>query len=538
MNRTCTKIQIYDTTLRDGAQGEGISFSVQDKLRIAQKLDKLGVAYIEGGWPGSNPRDAEFFAAASRMDWQFAKLTAFGSTRRAGLAAEQDENLQKLIAAGTPAVAIFGKTWLLHVDHVLKTTPEENLAMIRESCAFLAQQGREVIFDAEHFFDGYKDDPDYALAVLRAAADGGAVTLTLCDTNGGTMPVDVFRICESVRVAFPPEIRLGIHAHNDGDLAVANSIMGVRAGCGQVQGTINGYGERCGNANLSSIIANLELKTDFSCLPEGKLVELKSVSSFVDDLANVRHNRRAPFVGDSAFAHKGGMHVNAVQKDPRTFEHVPPEAVGNGRRILVSDLSGKSNLVMKAAELGFDLKKSDDLGKLLAVLKERENAGYEYEAADASFAVLLHKLFGKWGHYFKLEGFRVIIEKRHHDGRTISEATVKVSVNGISELTAAEGDGPVNALDLALRKSLERFYPEIKEIALADFKVRILDGVNGTAARTRVLIDSTDGRNTWGTVGLDDNIIQASWEALVDSVEYALYRKNIEPVITDEKLDD
>ena len=538
MSQTCTKIQIYDTTLRDGAQGEGISFSVQDKLRIAQKLDKLGVAYIEGGWPGSNPRDAEFFAAASRMDWQFAKLTAFGSTRRAGLTAEQDENLQKLVAAGTPAVAIFGKTWLLHVNHVLKTTPEENLAMIRESCAFLAQQGREVIFDAEHFFDGYKDDPDYAMAVLRAAAESGAVTLTLCDTNGGTMPVEVFRICETVRAAFPPEIRLGIHAHNDGDLAVANSIMGVRAGCGQVQGTINGYGERCGNANLSSIIANLELKTDFSCLPEGKLVELKSVSSFVDDLANVRHNRRAPFVGDSAFAHKGGMHVNAVQKDPRTFEHVPPEAVGNGRRILVSDLSGKSNLVMKAAELGFDLKKSDDLGKLLAVLKERENAGYEYEAADASFAVLLHKLFGKWGHYFKLEGFRVIIEKRHHDGRTISEATVKVSVNGISELTAAEGDGPVNALDLALRKSLERFYPEIKEIALADFKVRILDGVNGTAARTRVLIDSTDGRNTWGTVGLDDNIIQASWEALVDSVEYALYRKNIEPVITDEKQED
>ncbi len=529
-----SRIRIYDTTLRDGAQGEGISFSVSDKLRIVERLDQIGIAYVEGGWPGSNPRDEAFFAAACRKSWQQIRIAAFGSTRRAGLKAEDDPNLRKLLEAETPVVTLFGKSWLLHVHEVLKTDPEENLKMIEESCAFLSAHGREVIFDAEHFFDGYKDHPDYASAVLAAAVRGGATTLTLCDTNGGTMPVEIRSVCENATGLFPG-VSFGIHTHNDSDLAVANSIMAVRGGCDLVQGTINGFGERCGNANLCSIIANLELKTEFSCLPEGKLAGLKNLSRFVDDIANIRHNRRAPFVGDSAFAHKGGMHVNAVAKDPRTFEHVAPESVGNERRVLISDLSGKSNLAMKAAELGFELKTRTELEKLLSELKKREQAGYEYEAADASFAVLLHKMFGKWGHYFKLEGFRVIIEKRTQDGQTVSEATVKVSVNGVSELTAAEGDGPVNALDLALRKSLERFYPELKGVLLADFKVRILDGADGTAAKTRVLIDSTDGHTSWGTVGLNENIIQASWEALVDSVEYALYKMNIQPVLPDQE---
>lgn len=529
-------ICIYDTTLRDGSQGEGISFSLRDKLRIAQRLDRLGIAYIEGGWPSSNPKDAEFFQQIRSIPLKNAKIVAFSSTRRAGIAAENDENLCQLLAAETPAVAIFGKSWLLHVREVLKTTPEENLAMIRESCAFFVSHGREVIFDAEHFFDGYADDPAYAMAVLRAAQDGGASVLTLCDTNGGSMPLSITEVTKEVCREFP-DMMIGIHTHNDSDLAVANSIAAVRAGCRLVQGTINGYGERCGNANLCSIIANLELKTDYRCLPAGKVQDLRSVSLFVDDIANIRHDRRAPFVGDSAFAHKGGMHVNAVAKLPHTFEHIDPVSVGNERRVLVSDLSGRSNLVLKAAELGFELKDPEDQKHLLAVLKDRESKGYEYEAADASFAVLLHKLFGKWGHYFKLEGFRVIIEKRLAGDKTISEATVKLSVNGVSELTAAEGEGPVNALDLALRKSLERFYPEIRDVALSDFKVRILDGSEGTAARTRVLIDSTNGERSWGTVGLDENIIQAAWEALVDSMEYALYQKKIQPVIPDSCLD-
>ena len=530
------QICIYDTTLRDGSQGEGISFSLADKLRIAERLDKLGVAYIEGGWPSSNPKDAEFFRQIRTIPLQNAKIVAFGSTRHAGVPVTDDANLRQLLEADTPAVAIFGKSWLLHVREVLKTTAEENLAMIRESCAFLVSNGREVIFDAEHFFDGFADDPDYAVAVLQAAKDGGASTLTLCDTNGGSMPLTVTEVAAKICGLFP-DVTVGIHTHNDSDLAVANAIAAVRAGSRQVQGTVNGYGERCGNANLCSIIANLELKTPYRCLPPGHLQDLRSASVFVDDIANIRHDRRAPFVGESAFAHKGGMHVNAVAKVPRTFEHIDPAAVGNERRVLVSDLSGRSNLVLKAAELGFELKDPEDQKRLLTVLKERESQGYEYEAADASFAVLLHKLFGKWGHYFKLEGFRVIIEKRLAGDKTISEATVKLSVNGVSELTAAEGEGPVNALDLALRKSLERFYPGIRDVALTDFKVRIPDGSEGTAARTRVLIDSSDGERSWGTVGLDENIIQAAWEALVDSMEYALYQRKIQPVIPDPGLD-
>lgn len=344
------QVLIYDTTLRDGAQGEGVSFSLNDKLRIAERLDRMGVAYVEGGWPGSNPKDAEFFREVRGRTFAHAKISAFGSTCRAGQRAEADENLRMLLEAETRVVTVFGKSWLLHVSEVLKTTPEENLRMIRESCAYLAGHGREVIFDAEHFFNGWSDDPDYASAVLQAAVEGGASSLVLCDTNGGSMPVDVHAVCGKVRAAFPESVVLGIHAHNDSDLAVANSIMGVRAGCRMVQGTVNGFGERCGNANLCSIMANLELKTHYRCLPEGRIAELKGLSDFVNDIANLRPDRRMPFVGGSAFAHKGGMHVNAVAKDPRTFEHVRPELVGNERRILISDLSGRSNLELKAAE--------------------------------------------------------------------------------------------------------------------------------------------------------------------------------------------
>ncbi|MBR2425377.1 MAG: citramalate synthase [Lentisphaeria bacterium] len=534
MNGTKNNIFIFDTTLRDGTQSGGISFSCTDKLRLAEKLDDLGVSYIEGGWPGSNPRDAAFFTAARKLQFRHARLTAFGSTRRIGKTVDKDENLQALLQAETPVVSIFGKSWLLHVREVLHASPEENLDLIAESCQYLKAHGREVIFDAEHFFDGYKEDPEYAGKVLVAAASAGASCVTLCDTNGGAMPMEIAEICKDVLQILPETTFLGIHCHNDSELAVANSISAVRSGAKLVQGTINGFGERCGNANLCSIIPALQLKAGYGCLPDGKITLLKEVSYFVDDLANLRHDPRLPFVGDLAFAHKGGMHVNAVKKNPVTFEHIVPESVGNRRRILVSDLSGKSNIRIKAAELGIDPGTEEQAAELLAILKEKENTGYEYEAADASLALLMYKTLHKWTPFFTLEGFRVIVEKRKYDdGTAIAEATVKLSVNGVSRLMAAEGDGPVNALDLALRKALERFYPEISGIHLLDYKVRIMEGVNGTAARTRVLIDSTDGAKIWGTVGVSENIIQASWEALVDSVEYVLYRMNAKPVNPD-----
>ncbi len=524
-------IAIFDTTLRDGAQAEGISFSKTDKLRLAEKLDSLGISYIEGGCPVSNPRDAEFFQDARHITFRHAKLTAFGSTRRKGNPVEKDDTMNALLRAETPAVSVFGKTWLLHVNDVLQITPEENLDLIRESVAFMAAHGREVIFDAEHFFDGYRNDPDYAKKVLLCAAEAGASAVALCDTNGGAMPTEVMGICREVLALLPENVKLGIHCHNDSDMAVANSILAVRCGAAMVQGTVNGFGERSGNANLCSIIPALQIKAGYPCVPEENLLQLKSLSSFVDDLANIRHNPRMPFVGNSAFAHKGGMHADGVRKNPRTFEHISPELVGNRRRILISDLSGSSNLTMKAEELQLPAISPEEMKKVLAVLKEKENAGYNYEAADASLAVLIRKTLHKWNHYFTLEGFRVIVEKRKIEeaDAPLAEATVKLSVNGESELTAAEGEGPVNALDLALRKSLERFYPEIRGIHLADFKVRILEGKNGTASRTRVLIETTDGKEFWGTVGLSENIIQASWEALVDAVEYALYRKQATP---------
>lgn len=519
-------ILIYDTTLRDGSQGEGVSFSKADKVRIAQRLDAFGISYVEGGWPGSNPKDMGFFEDMRRRPLKHAKLAAFGSTRRAGNSAADDANLQTLLGAKTPVVTIFGKSWLLHVHDVLRVSPDENLAMVRDSCGFLREHGREVIFDAEHFFDGYRDDPAYALAVLRAAVAGGAQTLVLCDTAGGTLPVMVGDICRAVRRAISAKVTLGIHGHNDSECAVANSLAAVAAGFTHVQGTINGIGERTGNANLCSIIPALELKLKRTCLPKGALRHLSELSHFVCDLCNMNPDSKQPYVGGSAFAHKGGMHVNAVAKNPRTFEHIAPDAVGNKRRVLVSDLAGGSNVVIKAAEHDITLDpKGPELRTVLAELKRQEALGYEFEAADASFKLLIKKALSRHKPFFRLEGFRVIVEKRGPDVPTLAEATIKVTVDGKTKLAAAEGDGPVNALDQALRQALTSFYPEISKVQLRDFKVRILDGKDGTAAKTRVLIESGDGRSLWGTVGVSPNIIEASWQALVDSVEYVLYSR-------------
>ncbi|MFA4944007.1 MAG: citramalate synthase [Lentisphaeria bacterium] len=529
MNAPALPIQLYDTTLRDGSQGEGISFSKTDKVRIAERLDGFGVSYVEGGWPGSNPKDVAFFEEMRRRPLKHAKLAAFGSTRRAGNTPEGDPNLRALLEAETPAVTIFGKGWLLHVHEVLRITPDDNLALIQDSCHFLKGHGREVIFDAEHFFDGFTDAPDYALAVLKAAVAGGATTVVLCDTNGGLLPSRIADITRQARAALPTAVALGIHCHNDSDCAVANSLVAVEAGASHVQGTVNGIGERCGNANLCSIIPGLELKLDRRCLPPGRLRHLRELSQFVYDLANMRGSSWQPYVGASAFAHKGGMHVNAVAKNPRTFEHIEPELVGNERRVLVSDLAGASNVLLKAAEQHLHLApNSPELKTILAEVKRLEAIGYEYESADASFKLLMQKALAGEAHrkpFFDLEGFRVIVEKRGPEEPTLSEATLKVAVAGQTEIAAAEGDGPVNALDRALRKVLTHFYPEIADVHLRDFKVRILDGEDGTAAKTRVLIESGNGQEFWGTVGVSENIIEASWQALVDSMEYALYNR-------------
>ncbi len=520
------KVLIYDTTLRDGTQAEGINFSVLDKLKIAEKLDSIGVAYIEGGWPGSNPKDMEFFETARKKKYKNAKIAAFGSTRRAKLNVEDDDNIKKLLESGASVTTIFGKSWLLHVNDVLRISPEKNLEIIGDSCAYLRDNGKEVIFDAEHFFDGYNDNQKYALATLKKACENGASTIVLCDTNGGTITSKVKEISALVRKALPENVILGIHCHNDSGMAIANSIASIEAGASHVQGTINGFGERCGNANLCTIIPSIELKLGMQCIGAERLKHLKNLSLFVCEIANIIPDKRSPYVGDSAFAHKGGMHVNAVSKNSHTFEHIMPELVGNKQRILVSDLSGRSNIMMKIAEHNIELnEKSPEVTEILGVLKKMENEGYEFEAADASFHLLTKKVLKKHKPFFDLDGFRVIVEKRDKREKCVSEATVKLGVKGEKELTAAEGDGPINALDNALRKALNKFYPEISKVHLSDFKVRIIDGKNGSAAKTRVLIESSDGEETWGTVGVSENIIEASWEALVDSVEYQLYRK-------------
>ena len=519
------EIKVYDTTLRDGTQGEGVSFSMEDKVRIAQRLDALGIHYIEGGWPGSNPKDLRFFKRVQGAVFKTAKISAFGATRRPGVRPQEDPNLQGLVEAGPPVVTIFGKSWDFHVTAALGTTLEENVAMIGDSIAYLLKHFEEVIYDAEHFFDGFKRNREYALATLRAAEAAGAHCLVLCDTNGGCVPHEIVEILRAVKQVVKPSSPLGIHVHNDTECAVANTLAAVSEGVNHVQGTVNGYGERCGNANLISIIPNLMLKMGLESLPRENLHELRDVSRFVSELANRKPWSSQPYVGDSAFAHKGGIHVSAVLKHPETYEHVDPEAVGNHRRVLVSELSGQSNVLWKAREYGIDLdKNTPDARRILEMLKRLEDEGFQFEGAEASFELLMERALGNHRSYFELQGFRVIVEEQGSGTEPVAEATVKLRVKGIEEHTAASGNGPVNALDHALRKALEDFYPNLRQMSLLDYKVRILDESKATAAKTRVLITSGDGDETWGTVGVADNIIEASWQALVDSVEYKLRR--------------
>jgi len=521
-------LKLYDTTLRDGAQAEDVNFSVEDKMRVARKLDQFGIHYIEGGWPGSNPRDVEFFTEMRRVKLRQAKLTAFGATRRAGLRVSDDPNMKALVSSGAPVTTIFGKSWDLHVYKALKTTLEENCKMIFDSVAFLKKHMNEIIYDAEHFFDGYKANPDYAILTLLAAEKAGADCLVLCDTNGGTLLHEVEEIIAQVkrRIKTP----FGIHAHNDAELAVANSLTAIRMGAVQVQGTINGYGERCGNANLCSIIPALKLKMGVDCISDASLSRLRDVSRYVDELANMQHRKRQPYVGDSAFAHKGGVHVDAVAKNTLTYEHIKPDLVGNRRRILVSDMAGKSNILQKAAELGIPLtKNSPELQHILKKVKQLENEGYEFEGAEGSLELLMLRAGNNYESVFNMFDridYRILTEKRKVDPHPVSEATVTVEVGGNVEHTAAWGNGPVNALDKALRKVLPKYFPGkgLENMRLLDYKVRVLTAVEGTAARVRVLIESGDGKNKWGTVGVSENVIEASWQALVDSIEYKLLR--------------
>ncbi|HYY28199.1 MAG TPA: citramalate synthase [Chthoniobacterales bacterium] len=516
-----TPITIYDTTLRDGTQAEGISFSVHDKIRIAEKLDVFGIRYIEGGWPGSNPKDIAFFDEAKHRKWETAKICAFGSTCRAQIAPSEDPQIALLLSAETPAVTIVGKSWRLHAEKILGVSIDENRRMIRDSIAYLKARGREVIFDAEHFFDGYKDDPEHSMATLEAAVDGGADVLVLCDTNGGTMVHEVAEITAAVvRACSAP---VGIHTHNDCELGVANALAAIRAGATQVQGTINGYGERTGNCNLTSLIPNLQLKFHYNVVPD--LSRLRELSLFVDELANCQHNIRAPYVGTTAFTHKGGLHAHAVQKLARSYEHIVPETVGNHQTIVVSELSGQSNVLAKARELGFKLEKgSPEVAAILKEVKRLEHVGYEFEAAEASFELLIRRILGPVEPFWELLEYHCTYIRSVRNDYETCEATVKLRVNREDVYTVAEGDGPVNALDAALRKALVPVYPSIGAVTLSDYKVRIIGSNQGTGARTRVLIDSTDRHDDWCTVGVSDNIIEASWLALVDSYEYKLRR--------------
>jgi len=519
-----TTIAVYDTTLRDGTQSEGISLSVEDKLKVARLLDELGVDYIEGGWPGSNPKDEAFFQRAKDMVFQHARVTAFGMTCRAGGDPAEDANIGALLDAETPVVTVVGKTSMLHVKEVIRTTPEENLRMIRESVAYLKAQGKEVVYDAEHFFDGWRDDRDYALDCLRAAVAAGAENVTLCDTNGSSLPPQVAEATAAVFDALGDRAEVGIHTHNDSECAVANSLAAVEAGARLVQGTINGYGERTGNANLVSILPALQLKMGYDCVPADRLRRLTETSHFVDELCNLTPDPDRPYVGRNAFAHKGGMHVAGVKADARTFEHIEPGLVGNSRDVLISELSGRGSVVSRAESAGIDLD-ADAAKRAVETLKEREHRGYHYEAAGASFELLLRRETGEYEPLFRLEGFRVITEKRA-DGRVETEATIKIWVDGHRYVRTAEGNGPVNALDRALREAITELHPHLAEIELVNYKVRIMDTHHGTGAVTRVLLDSSDGQDRWGSIGVSENIIEASWEALVDSLEYAFQPRN------------
>jgi 2-isopropylmalate synthase len=518
------RISIYDTTLRDGSQSEDVAFTLEDKLRLAAELDASGVSYIEGGWPGSNPRDEEFFAAARKLRLAQARIAAFGSTRRANIAAAEDLNLRQLLRAETPVVTVVGKTWDLHVRDDLRISHQANLDVIGDSIAYLKQRVDEVIFDAEHFFDGFKADREYALQCLKAATDAGADVVVLCDTRGGSMPHEVRSAVEAVKTTGAKAI--GIHCHNDCELAVANSLAAVSAGATQVQGTVNGFGERCGNANLCSVIPNLQLKLGYDCVTPEQLRRLPALSRIVYELANIEPFKRQPYVGVSAFAHKGGLHVAAVQKNSETYEHIDPALVGNVQRVLVSDLAGRSNVLYKAKQFGIDVDSTDPAVRgIVDEVKRLESAGFQYEGAEASFELLMRKALHGEVRHFTLLSFRVINTKRDERGETLSEATVMIEApNGSVEHTVAQGQGPLNALDRALRKALTPFYPQLEGLELLDYKVRVLGGGSGTGSTVRVLIESGDADGKWGTVGVSENVIEASWQALVDSVEYKLFK--------------
>jgi 2-isopropylmalate synthase len=518
------EIEIYDTTLRDGTQGEGVAFSVADKLRVAERLDAFGVHYIEGGWPGSNPKDIEFFERAKQKTFRRARLAAFGSTRRKDVRVERDEQVRLLLDAAAPVVTIYGKTWLLHVLQVLQTTPEENLAMIEDTVRHLKAHGKFVVYDAEHAFDGCKDDREYAFATWQAAERGGADVVTLCDTNGGSLPREIAEITRYASGGLGG--RLGIHTHDDIGLGVANALAALDAGATHVQGTLNGYGERTGNCNLTSIMPILEFKCRKRSVPPESLATLKELSQFIDETANIRPNPRLPWVGAAAFSHKGGTHVNAVQKALTSYEHIDPAVIGNTRHVLISDLAGRSNIVMKARELGFDItNQTPKLREMLERIKGLEHQGYEFESADGSLALLIRRVLVQTAPPFVVDAYHVSMRR---EGETsVCEATVKVHVGQECAHTVADGDGPVNALDAALRAALVKFYPQLERVRLTDYKVRIIDSASGTAAKTRVLIETSDGVAEWGTVGVNDNIIEASLQALVDSLEYALVKERV-----------
>ncbi len=524
-----TAVQLYDTTLRDGAQQEGISFSVEDKLKICQKLDELGIDFVEGGWPGSNPKDTEFYARARNLHLAHATLVAFGSTRRSDYRTEKDPNLRALLQARSEAVTIVGKAWDKQVIRVLETTLEENLSMIADSITYLRAKGLRVFFDAEHFFDGYRDNPKYALQVVAAAAKAGAECVVLCDTNGGSLPQQMRDAIKAAKKASP--IPLGIHAHNDAELAVANTLAAVAAGVVQVHGTINGYGERCGNANLCSVIPTLKLKMGIDCVTDGQLSKLGDVSRYVSELANMPHYDRLPYVGDDAFTHKGGIHVSGLMKWKRSYQHINPSLVGNRPHVVVSELAGKGSIVFKAKEHGLPVPKGKAIEEVLEQIKLLEKQGFQYDVAEASFDLLLRRVQPDYRPPFELVDFMVVVEKRRRpptrgsQEEPLSEATIKVKVDDRTVHTASEGDGPVDALDKALRKALLQFYPHLTAVKLIDYKVRILEETAGTAARVRVLIESSDGRENWRTVGSSTNIIEASWLALADSMEYWLVKQ-------------
>jgi 2-isopropylmalate synthase len=516
-------VKLFDTTLRDGTQGEGISLSVEDKLKIAARLDELGVHYIEGGWPGSNSKDMEFFERVRGLGLKHAKITAFCSTRRKGIAPEDDQNLKAVLDSGVEVATIFGKSWDFHVHTALQTSLEENLAMIYDSVKFLKSKGLEVIYDAEHFFDGYKNNKDYALETIRKAEEAGADWIVLCDTNGGSLPDEIRAIVSDVCSKMRTPI--GIHAHNDCELGVANSLAAVQAGARQVQGTINGYGERCGNANLTSIIPNLQLKLGYSCISPEQLRSLYQTARFVSEVANVSMPVNQPYVGSAAFAHKGGVHVSAILKHPKTYEHIDPQLVGNKQRVLVSELAGQSNLMFKAKELNLDIDMDNSQAKeIIQKIKELEHQGYQFEGADASLELLLREANGHKDEIFTLEKAKITIEKTG-DGPFVSEAVIKINVQGESVYTVAEGNGPVNALDKALRQALGQFYPTLESMHLTDYKVRVIDEKDATAAKVRVLMETSDKENTWSTVGVSGNVIEASWHALVDGLRYGLIGK-------------